>query len=310
MLNGVDLTARRELAGILTEQSWEAQLATEVEATAGPAGRAELATRVTRLGGSRIARPFRFPLGGDGRPGPVDAVLAALGCCAVTEAAVSLTEHGRMPDRLDAEVTLRPDGTVGCALRIDGDVSGEVAAAVLERTTTRSTALRTVAGANSVTVSSLAGGRFTGAAADCAAPLPAAALTARWQTGSRVTVTRPGDDTPLLEADQPKQLFGADRAPSPHEYLLAALAAEAAGFGGEGDVVCAAGRIDLRGPLAVGDAPVGLRDLLVQFLAAAGPEGPRRWLAEGPALRLLLEPRPVDVAFVPGGAPLGLTTAP
>jgi len=298
VLNGVDLTARRELAGLLAEQSWEAQLAAEVEATAAPAGRAELATRVTRLGGSRVVRPFRFALGGDGRPGPVDTVLAALGSCAATEAAVTFTEYGRLPDRLDVDVVLRPDGTVQCALR-GGDVPPEAAATALRRMAERSTALRTVAEAGTITLSSPTAGRRSGTAADCAGPLPTAAVTARWQSGSRVTVTRPGDDRPLLEADQPKQLFGADRAPSPHEYLLAALAAEAAATGSEGAMVCASGRIDLRGPLAVGNAPVGLRDLLAQFLTGFGPEQPRHWLTSGPALRLVLEPRRVEVTFSP-----------
>jgi uncharacterized OsmC-like protein len=324
MLNGLDLDARRDLAGTLAQDPWEAQLSGEVEVAAAPGGGHDVATRTMRLGAQRVARPFRFPLGD-----PLDALLAALGASTAVEAAVSLTERGHAPYSL--ETAVRYGAAAGSAasvrweLRITGEMTDKEAAEAGERAAACSPVHHTLTDGNRTGVAVPADGlRATSepggvpeAALGVTSPR-SSTLSAVWDAGCRVWFGRygPGPAPIPAGADQPKQLFGSDRAPSPHEYVLTALAAEALGrcTGGRGSVF-ATGRIDLRGMLAAAGksrpAPIGVRDLLVQCLPGPEDDIPvtdadlQRWFRYGPVLRLLRDPHPVGWAVRLNGTPVG-----
>jgi hypothetical protein len=340
-LNGVDLLARQGLADQVREDSWEAQLRIGMEARATAPGRYRVRTEPMRLGSARVARPFEADyaeVAGAGHLDPVGSVLLFLGASVVGTVVTALTLEGCSPLAVVVHATAGPgdDGgtRVGYQLCLDGAITAAQARAVVAWTRARDPGHRTLAdgaelravvraGRGDVHLDSrpaepAAGRAAAGGLVTDRAWSPRAARVA-WEVGTHV-LAEVGDVH--VACDQPKQLFGADLALSPQEYLLAALACEALGFARAGDppdapaVAHAAGRLDLRGPYTTLDAPAGLRDVLVQLLpesldqvpapeaenAAAGAV--RRWFAHGHALRLVRDARPVDVTILLNGAPV------
>lgn len=312
MLNGVDLAGRRAFTDTVLRDSWEARLSAEVEASAAVDGAVRAAPRTMGLGGTRVARSFRLPPGPGGLD-PVTAVLAALGGCVAAEAAVALTAADRSPDRLSVTAHCDTEGGVGWELCVEGEVSAKEAVLAATEAAARSCVHHTLAEPAAVTVAVPSGGLRTvsepGVAA--AGPSPARTVTAEWETGTLVHVRGDGVAGDGWALDRPKQLFGSDRAPGPVEHLLAALAAEALQHLPGGGSVFASGRVDLRGSLTGRGAPVGVRDVLAQYLPGhADTPGPAdalaRWCAHGPVLRLLRDARPVEAALRLDGDPVDL----
>ncbi|MGM0346479.1 hypothetical protein [Streptomyces sp. Adlamb9] len=342
MLNGVDLRARESLAEQIGEDSWEAQLSIGVAAQPAAADRCRVRTEPMRLGSTRVARAFgidqRFGPGTadclDQRSGPgaadcldpVGSLLVALGASVADSVVTELSAAGCGPALLEvlpcAEFTADGTGRLSYEIRLDGEVPAEQARRAVAAARARGTAHRTLEEPNDIKAVvqtardvHLASPPTDRATADRTA---VRRRTARvmWEIGTHVLAEVDGVHA---ESDQPKQLFGADLAPSAQEYFLAALAAEALGFadqraaapGEPAASVHASGRIDLRGPYSTQDAPVGLRNLLVQLLPAdptrageAAPDAVRRWFAEGDALRLVRDPHPIEVRLVLDGTPV------
>ncbi|MCX5383347.1 OsmC family protein [Streptomyces sp. NBC_00083] len=349
MLNGVDLAAREALAEQIREDSWEAQLSIGVQARPGPGGRCRVDTEPMRLGSSRVARSFTLHQGQDTGNGskpapsgagecldPVGSVLVGLGACVADNVVARLTAEGCHLTFLEVVPAVEPadagDGTrLSYGVRIEGEVSAEQARRAVLAAGERGSGHRTLEDPNEirVVVQTEQDVHLT------ARPAAPRATTARrraarvaWEVGAHVIAEVDGV---RAESDQPKQLFGADIAPSAQEYFLSALAGEALRFaagadgagpppaaddaGGPGpqDAVHASGRIDLRGPYSTQDAPAGLRNILVQLLPAdpsakdddGGPaEAVRGWLAEGEALRLIRDAHPIRVDVVLNGTPI------
>jgi hypothetical protein len=356
-LNGVDLLARQSLAEQVREDSWEAQLRIGMEARATAPGRYRVGTEPMRLGSTRVARPFEadyVDVADAGHLDPVGSVLLFLGASVVDTVVTALTLEGCSPLAVVVHVTAGPDGDgsssdgrgtrLGYQLRLDGAITAAQARAAAAWARVRDPAHRTLAdgaeiravvraGSSDIHLDSQPAGDG-GQPADPADPAgsgpagadpagdgsaPARAAQVVWEVGTHV-LAEVGDAR--VTCDQPKQLFGADLAFSPQEYLLAALACEALGFaraGGQPNapaVAHAAGRLDLRGPYTTLDAPVGLRDVLVQLLPESLDEVPapeaesaaadavRRWFDHGEALRLVRDARPIDVTILLNGAPV------
>ncbi|SEM40557.1 OsmC family protein [Streptacidiphilus jiangxiensis] len=334
LLNGVDLEGLHELGREFRQEPWEAQLGLGVEATPDGPDRCLISTGPVRLGTTRAARPFVFPHG-TGSPAaaglrdPLASVLAALGAGVASEVATALTGHRVSPSRLEVRTqaqlptgggTLDPRSDLTVEVRIDGDVDEETALQCVAAARTRSTVLRTLEEANEIRAVLVAEenryltDRPHEYRADTEKPGGARrSASAVWESGLLVVAEVDGV---TVQTDQPKQLFGGDRAPSPEEHLLAALAAEALGHatrpGGSdhGASIHASARLDLRGPDSSEGVPVGLGSLLVQFLPGVGAdvraEAVDAWLTDGDVLRLVRDNHPVKVRLVLNGDSVGV----
>ncbi|WP_328313757.1 hypothetical protein OG432_28160 [Streptomyces sp. NBC_00442] len=365
MLNGVDLMARQALAEQIREDSWEAQLSIGVHARPGPGGECRVDTEPMRLGSSRVARSFTLHQSRGAGPGsssgpaptsaapaasgaagcldPVGSVLVGLGACVADGVVTRLTGEGCRLTALEVVPVAEVGGGsahLSYVVRVEGEVSAEQARRAVRAARERGSGHRTLEDPNEirVVVQTEQDVHLTARPAEAAAQLsaPARRRTARvaWEVGAHVIAEADGV---RAESDQPKQLFGADIAPSAQEYFLSALAAEALLFAADADAgsgtgsvydagsasdaegpgpqnaVHASGRIDLRGPYSTQDAPAGLRNVLVQLLPADpsakdGGGGPadamRGWLAEGDALRLIRDAHPIRVEVVLNGTPI------
>lgn len=338
LLNGVDLEGLHELGLEFHKDPWEAQLGLGVEAAPDGSGQCLVRTDPIRLGTTRAARPFVFEhgCGAQAAPGtrsPLGSVLAALGACVASIVATSLTSRGLSPSRLEVLAhALRPATGVagdsrpelGLEIHLDGDIAVDAVRESAAEALARSSTLRTLEQPNEfrAVVVSEENRYFTDrpcsrpAGAREPAPATAERRTARagWEAGLLVLAEVDGVST---EVDQPKQLFGADRAPSAQEHLLAALAAEALGYAtddaaeggaGTGPSTHASARLDLRGPDSPDTVPVGLCSLLVQFLPGSTGEvrgdAAETWLAEGEVLRLVRDEQRVTVGIVLNGTPV------
>ncbi|MFG2986635.1 hypothetical protein ACGFYQ_36245 [Streptomyces sp. NPDC048258] len=359
MLNGVDLLARHALAEQIREDSWEAQLSIGVQAHPEPGERCRVDTEPMRLGSTRVARSFSLYQSRGAGSGsasesasgsasgsadcldPVGSVLVGLGASVADSVVTGLTGEGCHLTLLEVvpAVEFAQAGAGGQArlsygIHIEGEVSAEQARRAVRAARERSSGHRTLEDPNEirVVVQTEQDVHLTGrpAAAGTDPFAPARRHTARvaWEVGAHVIAEVDGV---RAESDQPKQLFGADVAPSAQEYFLSALAAEALRFAAPAgrapsptadadpspaqDAVHASGRIDLRGPYSALDAPAGLRNILVQLLpadpsagsdgGAAGPaEAMRGWLAEGDSLRLVRDAHPIRVEVVLNGTPI------
>ncbi|MFF2778634.1 hypothetical protein ACFVU3_27415 [Streptomyces sp. NPDC058052] len=347
MLNGVDLRARQALAEQIREDSWEAQLSMGVQAHPEPGGRCRVDTEPMRMGSIRVARSFSLRQSGSG-PGtaagagdcldPVGSVLVALGASVADSVVTRLTGEGchlTLLEVLPVAEFARAGGGGAAGLsytvRVEGDVTADQARGAVRAARERSSGHRTLAEPNElrVVVQTERDVHLTArpepAGQGPFAPAERREARVSWEVGAHVIAEVDGV---RADSDQPKQLFGADLAPSAQEYFLAALAAEALRFAAPDgppasaapdgppasaarDTVHASARIDLRGPYSAQDAPAGLRNVLVQLLPAdptAGDEGPagamRAWLAEGDSLRLLRDAHPIRVDVVLNGTPL------
>ncbi|MFG2130769.1 OsmC family protein [Streptomyces sp. NPDC048751] len=334
MLNGVDLRARQALAEQIREDSWEAQLNIGVAAQPTSPDRCRVRTEPMRLGSTRVARAFGIEQrctssAGDDCLDPVGSLLVALGASVADSVVTRLTGEGCGPALVEVEpcVEFAAGGPARLSyeVRVEGDVSVEQARRAVAAAGERGSAHRTLAEPNEIraVVQTARDVHLTGS------PVPAGtepftadrrrAARVMWEVGTHVLAEVDGVHA---ESDQPKQLFGADLAPSAQEYVLAALAAEALGYtaaaaaaptpDGPPVSVHSSGRMDLRGPYSAQDAPAGLRNILVQLLpadpSAVGGEGAadpvaamRRWLAEGDALRLVRDAHSIDVTLVLDG---------
>ncbi|MER0481683.1 hypothetical protein ABR737_25675 [Streptomyces sp. Edi2] len=331
MLNGVDLRARQTLAEQIGEDSWEAQLSVGVAARTVAAGHCRVRTEPMRLGSTRVARAFgidqRYGSGTGDFLDPVGSLLVALGASVADSVVTELSREGCGPELLEVLpcAEFAADGSVRLSygIRLDGGVLTGQARRSVAAARARDSAHHTLEEPGDIKA-------VVQTAQDVhllSRPAPAGAerFTAvrrrtahvRWEVGTHVLAEADGVHA---ESDQPKQLFGADLAPSAQEYFLAALAAEALSFAdpraataGEASAsVHASGRIDLRGPYsAAPDVPAGLRNILVQLLpadpaqagdAAAGTI--RRWFAEGDALRLVRDAHPIEIRLVLDGTPV------
>lgn len=320
MLAGVDLMGLRELAAACREASWEAMVSLTVSGRLTPDGTAVVTCLPMLVGPARVVRPFsiafdasRSPTPGTGSPAPVDGLLTAVGADAVATAAISLALQGADPTRIAACTGLDTAGGISCRLDISGWVADGQARTAAEHIRRFTVIQRTVAEPTSVRL------RVTGSrplpcpapqedgASGPDAPFPARSVPVEWETGN-YSVARAGGAS--LPVDQPKQLFGGDRGPGPYEYLLAAVAAEALSWlRRAGAEVHVSARLDLRGTLGVADSPVGLRDMLVQFLlpadpgavassaasAAGVPAELTAWARDGAVLRIVRQPREIAV---------------
>lgn len=307
MLNDVDVDGIRRIAATLRQDSWEAQLSAEVEAgiETGSGGAALLATRPMRFGSVRVARPFQWRASPDGTA-PVETVLTALGGCVSAATATVLTERGHAPEGIvvTAEARLGPDPHLSYTVDISGDVPEDEGKAVMDHVRRRSVAHRTLEDPNEVWVglpASEDSRLMSHQAGDPDLPEEERRVRAVWAVAMR-------SQGPELEIDQPRQLFGHDRAPSPQEYLLAAAAQECLAVAGGGSAneggwtAHSTGRVDLRGCFGVTEGsvggPVGVRNLLVQLVPGDGvavraAPDLDRWRREGPVLRLLRNAVPV-----------------
>ncbi|MGW7427329.1 hypothetical protein ACWGJB_46545 [Streptomyces sp. NPDC054813] len=336
MLNGVDLRARQALAEQIREDSWEAQLSMGVAAQGATADRCRVRTEPMRLGSTRVARAFgmdqcRGPGAGDSLD-PVGSLLVALGASVADSLVTELTAEGCSPALLEvlpcAQFAADGAARLSYEIRLDGEVTPEQARRALAAARERGSAHRTLEEPNDIkaVVQTARDVHLTSRPMPSGAGpfVPGRRRSARvmWEVGTHVLAEVDGV---RAESDQPKQLFGADLAPSAQEYFLAALAVEALGFADPGEAtttpdtptasVHASGRIDLRGPYSTQDVPAGLRNILVQLLPAdpteedrAAADAVRRWLAEGDALRLVRDAHTIDVSLVLDGTPVTLTT--
>ncbi|MFI8350675.1 hypothetical protein [Streptomyces sp. NPDC085596] len=349
MLNGVDLAARHALAEQIREDSWEAQLSIGVQAHPEPGERCRVDTEPMRLGSSRVARPFSLHQSradphrsASGPPhclDPVGSLLAGLGASVADSVVAWLTGEGCLLTFLEVLPVVEFDDTGGRALlsygiHIEGEVSAEQAHGAARAARERSSGHRTLEDPNEIRVVVQTEqdvhltGRPLAAGTDPFTATRRRTARVAWEVGAHVIAEVDGV---RAESDQPKQLFGADVAPSAQEYVLSALAAEALRFAARPgpppstgtdadgpaaqDAVHASGRIDLRGPYSAQDAPAGLRNLLVQLLPAdpsagndddgGGPAGAMRaWLAQGESLRLVRDAHPIRVEVVLNGTPI------
>ncbi|WP_119203688.1 hypothetical protein [Streptomyces sp. 2224.1] len=331
MLNGVDLRARQSLAEQIGEDSWEAQLSVGVTARPVAAGHCRVHTEPMRLGSTRVARAFgidqRCGSGTGDHLDPVGSLLVALGASVADSVVTELSGAGCGPELLEVLpcAEFAADGSVRLSygIRLDGGICAGQARRAVAAARARDSAHRTleepgdikavVQTAQDVHLLSRPGP----AGAEEFTAVRRRTAQVRWEVGTHVIAEADGVHA---ESDQPKQLFGADLAPSAQEYVLAALAAEALGFAdpraaapGEASAsVHASGRIDLRGPYSSSpDAPAGLRNVLVQLLPADPTEAGdtaagaiRRWLDEGDALRLVRDAHPIEVRLVLDGTPV------
>ena len=328
MLNGIDLRARQALAEQIREDSWEAQLSIGVVAHPTSPDRCRVHTEPMRLGSTRVARAFGIeqrwgPSAGGDCLDPVGSLLVALGASVTDSVVTHLTGEGCGPALVEVLpcVEFGSDGGpagLSYEIRIGGDVSVEQARRAVAAARERGSAHHTLAEPNEIkaVVQTAQDVHLTSrpvpAGAAPGGPAWRRAARVMWEVGTHVLAEVDGAQA---ESDQPKQLFGADLAPSAQEYVLTALAAEALGYtapdtpapGGPTASVHTSGRIDLRGPYSADDSPAGLRNILVQLLPA-DPCGPdpvgavRRWLAEGDALRLVRDAHPIEVGLVLDGA--------
>jgi hypothetical protein len=324
MLAGVDLTGLRELAAACQEESWEAMVSLTVSGRLTPDGTAVVACLPMLVGPARVVRPFRIafdasrsPAPGAGSPAPVDGLLAAVGADAAATAAISLALQGADPTRISARTGLDGAGGIGCCLGISGALADAQARTAAEHIRRFGVIQRTVAEPATVRLRVTGGGPVPGPGPDDVAscpdtPFPARSVQVEWETGSYSVARAGGASVPV---DQPKQLFGGDRGPGPYEYLLAAVAAEALSWlARAGAEVHVSARIDLRGMLGVADSPVGLRDLLVQFLLPADspavassavsavgvPAELTAWAADGAVLRIVRRSQEIAVSVQTG----------
>jgi hypothetical protein len=325
MLAGVDLTGLRELAAACREASWEAMVSLTVSGRLAPDGTAVVACLPMLVGPARVVRPFRIafdasrsPMPGTGSPAPVDGLLAAIGADAVATTAISLALQGANPTRICARTGLDAAGGIGCRLDISGELADGQAPTVAGHVRRFAVIPRTIAEPATVRLRVTGGGPVAGpgpnedVASGRDAPFPARSVPVEWETGS-YSVARAGGAS--LPVDQPKQLFGGDRGPGPQEYLLAAVAAEALSWlPRAGAQVHVSARLDLRGALGVTDGPVGLRDLLVQFLpptdsaavaspavsAAGVPAELTAWARDGAVSRIVRRSQEIAVSVRDG----------
>ncbi|MGV4926306.1 hypothetical protein K2224_15800 [Streptomyces sp. BHT-5-2] len=332
MLNGVDLRARQALAEQIREDSWEAQLSLGVAAHTAVADRCRVRTEPMRLGSTRVARTFgidqRCGSGADDCLDPVGSLLVALGASVADSVVTELTEQGCSPALLEVLpcVEFARDGDaarLAYEIRLGGNVPVEQARRALAAARERGSAHRTLEEPNDIkaVVQTAQDVHLTSRpvlpGTEPFVPERRRAARVMWEVGTHVLAEVDGVHA---ESDQPKQLFGADLAPSAQEYFLAALAAEALGFADPARATAApdkppvsahaSGRIDLRGPYSTQIAPAGLRNILVQLLPAdptadgnTAVRNMRRWLAGGPALRLVRDAHPIEVRLVLNGTP-------
>ncbi len=247
----------------------------------------EVVTSIARVGRIRVPRLFTqtvavgLPSGGatsadePRAPDPIDMVLVALGASVATTVAASLAIAGTKPTELAVrcQADLTAPGSTGpgsgpasagrlsvtCDVSVLGDVREPVAALAVEHASRYSTVVRTVAEPCSGGV--VLPPRLSSRSVP---PLPPACtgsgpVSVTWRAGAYCKARGEGWS---VAVDQPKYLFGRDRAPNPVEYLLAALAAEAAGDAGTEPVAVSA-RLDLRGPLGIDDISPALRDVRI-----------------------------------------------
>ena len=325
MLAGVDLMGLRELAAACREASWEAMVSLTVSGRLATDGTAVVACLPMLVGPARVVRPFRIafdasrsPTPGTSSPAPVDGLLAAVGADAVATAAISLALQGADPTRICARTGLDTAGGIGCCLDISGELADRQARTAAEHIRRFTVIQRTVAEPATVRLRVTGGGPVPGSgpneevASGPHAPFPARSVPVEWETGN-YSIARAGGTS--LPVDQPKQLFGGDRGPGPQEYLLAAVAAEALSWlPRPGAEVHVSARLDLRGTLGVADGPVGLRDILVQFLlptdsaavassavgAADVPAELAAWARDGTVLRIVRRSQEIAVTVATG----------
>lgn len=227
-------------AAHVARASWDAQCTTAVLANGTPQG-AEVRCLPMTIGGLRAVRAFHFTVRSDAT---VPLLLTALGGCVAETAATSLALRGVVPDSL---VVVAGCGPAGLSVRLEArGCSTEALAAALAHVRSYSPVHRLLADPGDLRIAG-ANGPVT------AIDLPVAEVTVTWLDGLRSRTNR--------EIDEPHQLAGGDRAPSPLEYLLGALAAESAGSGAE---VHVSARRDLRGWFGMPGVPPEPRALLVQ----------------------------------------------
>lgn len=231
------MTTPTRLAAQLVDAPWEAQCTAAVLATATADG-AEIRCLPMTVGSLRAVRDFRFTV----RPGDaLPLLLTALGACVATTAAASLALRGNRPRSLTVRASCDTNG-IGVTV---GGPADRVALAHVRRFSPIHTLL---AGPGDV--------RLRGATTEAVPPIPAADVAVTWTDGMYAHGDR--------DADEPRQLGGTDRAPSPLEYVLAALAADT--LGSAGGQAHASARRDLRGWLGFPGLPPEPRALLVQCM--------------------------------------------
>ncbi|BCJ44128.1 hypothetical protein GCM10010168_09410 [Actinoplanes ianthinogenes] len=312
MLAGVNLDGWRDLVVASRAASWEAQLALEASATTAADGTQRVRLLPMRLGPTRVVRPFTVGLRAPESANrelltPVEAVLTALGASAAATAATALALQGAQPQRISVRAYADRDGGLGYELDLSGDLTAEQILIVVGQVQAYSVVHRTLAeGSPPRVLAASADGRHLAIppGGDGARDDRTHEVRVEWEAGafSVATAGQAG-----VEIDQPKQLFGADRAPSPEDYLLAALAAEALQWLSPGPAeIHVSARRDLRGELGLDDARVALRDILIQCLLPghgtdddAEPTRLAAWSAGGSAVDLVRNPRTITVTIRP-----------
>jgi uncharacterized OsmC-like protein len=303
VIAGVDVAGWYELARTTKSASWEAQIGLGVSAgpavrtdprcSAGPAADTDpmrvagpaVRTDPMRVGPARAARPYAIAVGATT---PLALLLGALGAGAAETMALSLALQGARPTSIRARA-YGGAAEAGVDLMVAGAVTGPQLTAAAEHVRRFCPVGRTLAEATAVRLLVVTPqGSRSFEAPESVRPAAPEEVAVDWDTGPRSTITSGGAAFP---ADQPKQLLGTDRAPSPEEYLLAALAAEVA-RPGTAEVHVSARR-DLRGALGFAGAPVGLRDVLVQRLLPADHAEPPA--GRGPVLALLRQAHDLEV---------------
>lgn len=231
------MTTPARLAAQLVDAPWEAQCTAAVLASATADG-AEIRCLPMTVGSLRAVRDFSFTA----RPGDaLPLLLTALGACVATTAAASLTLRGNRPRSLTVRASCDTSG-LGVTL---GRPADRVALEHVRRFSPIHTLL---AGPGDL--------RLRGATTEVVTYTPAAEVSMTWTDGMYAHGDR--------DVDEPRQLGGTDRAPSPLEYVLAALAAET--LSSPGEQAHASARRDLRGWLGFPGLPPEPRALLVQCM--------------------------------------------
>jgi uncharacterized OsmC-like protein len=272
----VDVEGLLDLTAMVSREPWEAQSTNNVLATRDGDGIRVRCLPMT-LGSGRVIRDFEV--------GPADSVellLSALGGCMAAAAATSFALRGAVPAELAVEVQWRSAEGLRCQL-VGADMESALAHVVEHSSTYR---LLAGVGDLRATCNTPEGLRHADARPRAlSGPVDPRSVVVTWQGGLRSIAG-------ALDVDQPKQLFGADLGPSPEEYVLAALAAEALHHVWEHEEVLeihASARRDLRGHLGFPGIPVEQRSVLVQFVGLDVPEAlARDWLDQGTVAGLVI----------------------
>jgi uncharacterized OsmC-like protein len=310
--NGLNIASVSEYVHVILATPKEARLLFSLTATRLSEDLIEVRTLPVWIGTIRVVRDFTIRIDRAGRGGEwksTDFVTAsAIGGCVATTFVQGASARGVTLDQLQLQMRLAmtPDSVeLAYDYQPQCEASDEMLISLARYVCCLSSIHRTLVEPNQIRVTGSAAPLDSRELAALTRPL-AANVRIGWRYGTHLRSTIA--DHEEIEMDQPKQYLGLDRAPSPTEYMFAALTADVlAALPSpprserlDDRRVIVSASVDMRGILNVSeDAPVAVQDIEVRAVDKCGDdigvEALQSALRASPIARLICQPQEVSV---------------